>query len=219
MIVKKGNFGYIRSRRLVMCVISALMLAVILIMYFGARAHFGTNQNLFTILAALCCIPTGKSIVSTIMYFMASGCPADHRAAIDQASEGLVSAYDLYMTSYERNFVLLHTAIVNGSVLIFADPGTAQHKEPRRQAAPKPGKKNRFAGFMPSQTPDRPADVQEHIRTILANDGIRGWSVHVFTDADKYCRRVRECAETGYMEEWPRQGAEKILGILKAVSL
>ena len=219
MMVKKGSYGYIRNRRFIMCAVSALMLAVILIMYFGARAHFGTNRNLFTIFAALCCIPAGKSIVSTIMYFLADGCPAVYKDPIDTASAGLVSAYDLYMTSYERNFVLWHTAVINGSVLIFAAQDTAQHKEPKRKDTPRPAGKKRFAGIIPSTPPDRPADVQEHIRTILANDGIKNWNVHVFTDADRYCRRVSECAENGYSDTWPEQGAERILGILKAVSL
>lgn len=219
MTVKKGNYGYIGNRRITMSILSAAMLAIILIMYFGARAYFGTNRNLFTIFAALCCIPAGKCIVSTIMYFLADGCPKQYRDSLDAASGGLVSAYDLYMTSYERNFVLWHTAVVNGSVLVFAGKEAAQHREPKHRDAPKPSNRKRFAGFMPSTPPDRPADVQEHIVRILANDGISGWNVHVFTDADKYCRRIRECAGNGYTDAWPLQRAERILEILKAVSL
>ncbi|MBO5999986.1 MAG: hypothetical protein J6P87_09890 [Lachnospiraceae bacterium] len=198
MIVKKGDFGYLKNRKLLMSAASIFLLAVIMIMYFGAKAHFGTNRNLFTIFAALCCIPAGKSIVSTIMYFLAKGCPDSARRVIDPVMEGsaAVSAYDLYLTGYSRNYVLWHTSAVNKSILVYS---------PLCAASASGGRKNAVS-------------VEDHIKTILANDSITGWTVHVYGDDKKYTERLENILLSA-SHDAPLAGEKRVMEILKAVSL
>ena len=198
MIVKKGDFGYLENRRLLMSAASLFMLAVILIMYFGAKAHFGTNRNLFTVFAALCCIPAGKSIVSTIMYFLAKGCPGSARNMIDPviSGSGTVSAYDLYLTGYSQNYVLWHTCAIDKSILVFSPLLSTSGTAARKTAVP----------------------VEEHIKKILANDSINGWTVHVYTDVKKYTERLDNILHSA-PHDAPLSGEKRIMDILKAVSL
>ena len=194
MIVKKGNYGYIRNRKILMVCASLFMMAVILIMYFGAKAHFGTNRNLFTIFAALCCIPAGKSIVSTIMYLMASGCPADVRDAVEAAGSAAPSAYDLYMTSYSENYVLWHVTVSQKCVLVLMPPENAGSS----------GK----AGAGKKKGPG----IQEHIKGIFSNDSITGWTVHAFRDVSAYTNRIAGSPSLS-------AGEQRVMEILHAVSL
>lgn len=166
--MKKGKYGYIASRRKIKVAISLLLLAIVLIMYFGARAYFGTNRNLFTIFAALCCLPLGKEIVSTIMFFRARGCSQKAYARIGKHTGGITGAYDLYLTSYDRNFQLSHAAVSGKTVCAFTEDPKCDVK----------------AG-------------QIHILTMMKNDGYKDFSVKIFTDPDKYIARLDELRQRG----------------------
>ena len=104
----KGTFGYLKKRRIRSLIRSAFELAAVLAIYFTAWAILKDNKNVFTIMAALLCIPTGKSIVDTIMCFLATGCSDDAHARIEEvlaAAPGTFPAsYDLYLTGYQKNF-------------------------------------------------------------------------------------------------------------------
>lgn len=165
---KKGSFGYIASRRRIKILLSALLLAAVLVMYFGARAYFHTNKNLFTIFAALCCLPLGKEIVSTIMFFRAKGCSEKAHRQIEKHVGPLRSAYDLYLTSYDKNFQLSHAVVCGKSICALTE-------DPKCDAK---------AG-------------QSHILTMMKNDGYKGYTVKIFTDIGKYISRLDEMREGG----------------------
>lgn len=166
--MKKGNFGYIASRRKVKLVLCALLLAIVLIMYFGARAYFHTNRNLFTIFAALCCLPLGKQIVSAIMFFRARGCSESAHRIIEEHAGSLNAAYDLYLTSYDKNFQLSHAVVSGKSVCALTEDPKCDTK----------------AG-------------QSHILTMMKNDGYKGYTVKIFTDPDGYVKRLDEMRQGG----------------------
>ena len=121
----KGTFGYLKKRRIRSLIRSAFELAAVLAIYFTAWAILKDNKNVFTIMAALLCIPTGKSIVDTIMCFLATGCSDDAHARIEEvlaAAPGTFPAsYDLYLTGYQKNFALSHAAVADGAVCALTD--------------------------------------------------------------------------------------------------
>lgn len=165
---KKGKFGYIASARKVKIALCALLLAIVLIMYFGARAYFHTNKNLFTIFAALCCLPLGKQIVSAIMFFRARGCSESAHKKIAAHAGSLTAAYDLYLTSYDKNFQLSH-AVVNGKTI---------------------------CAFTEDPKCDTKAG-QSHILTMMKNDGYKGYTAKIFTNIDQYLNRLDEMRQGG----------------------
>ena len=133
--MKKGTFGYLQGKRMRSLCKSALLLAAVFIIFFAALHHFHTNRNVFSILAAVGALPAGRSIVETIMCFRARGASEAVRAAVDRAAAGEsgtgsglpaeTSAYDLYLTSYERAFSLSHAAAGNGRLIgLTEDAGT-----------------------------------------------------------------------------------------------
>lgn len=159
--IHKGEYGYITGRRKQVTALVIGMLAIVLMIYFGAYAILGTNQNLFTILAALICLPTAKMAVNMIMFYKASGCSENAYQAITEHVGDLTGAYDLYMTTDRENYAISHLVIGSGSVLAFTE-------DPKCSAG----------------------HAQTHIRQMMQGNGYHGYAVKVFSSLDSYTDRL-----------------------------
>ena len=82
--IEKGDYGYFRNQRQKKLIIMVLLYAMTLVMYFGAKAYFGTNRNLFTILAVLVVLPAAKYTVQFIMLVRAGECSSGVREEVEQ---------------------------------------------------------------------------------------------------------------------------------------
>ena len=60
--MKKGSFGYLNWKKKISILIAAVLVAMVMVVYFGALRYFGTNRNVFSLLAALMCLPAGKAV-------------------------------------------------------------------------------------------------------------------------------------------------------------
>ena len=122
---RKGEYGYIHSRRIFGAVRSALGLCAVLGIYFAARSYFGTNRNVFTIIAVLLCLPVGMWIVNLIMFCKAKGCTPGAHSLIEIHDAAVPGAYDLYLTGYDKNFQISHAALGDGVICALTeDRGT-----------------------------------------------------------------------------------------------
>ncbi len=188
MIGKKGTYGYIKRGRVRLGLITALLLAAVLGMYFGARWYFGTNKNIFTILAALCCIGVGKFAVDFVMFMRAGGCSEKARDIIELHAGRLEGAYDLFMTSYDKNFSISHAVCAGKSVCAFTEDARIDVK----------------AGEM-------------HIRTMLENDGFKGYTVKIFRNLDNYTGRLDDLNRLQDNRE--KKSVIGVMNLLKSISL
>ena len=193
MLKKKGSFGYLQGKRTFSIIKSALFLAAVLLIYFLALRHYHTNKNIFSLLAAVGALPTGRSIVESIMCMRAKGATGAVRDRIEKVP-GMplaASGYDLYLTSYERAFSVSHLAAADHTVLgLVEDPGT-----------------------------DAPLCVR-HIEQMLEKDGKEGYQVQICSDPDEYIRALTGlCAAAG--QEPPDQLEEDLAvrNLLLAISL
>ena len=163
--MKKGSYGYLEKARKVSLIKSGLFLAAVLIVYFGALFYFKTNKNVFSILAAVGALPTGRSIVLSIMYLRAGSASARAYEAIEKACslpEGC-SGYDLYLTGYEHSFSVSHLAVLDRTVVGLAE--------------------------------DNSMDIrlcEAHIRDMVRKDEHVGYDVHIYRDLDEYIRTLQE---------------------------
>ena len=157
--MKKGSFGYLESARKKSLIKSGLFLAAVLIVYFGALFYFKTNKNVFSILAAVGALPTGRSIVLSVMYLRAESASEKARKAVEKAGglpEGC-SGYDLYLTGYEHSFSLSHAAVLDRTVV--------------------------------GLTEDETMDIrlcQNHIRDMVRKDEHVGYEVRIYRDLQEY---------------------------------
>ena len=188
MIGRKGTYGYIKRGRILFGTVTFCLLAAVLAMYFGAQWYFKTNKNVFTILAALSCIGVGKFAVDFIMFCRAGGCSESAREAIELHKGKLPGAYDLFMTSYDKNFAISHAVCAGKCVCAL--------------------------------TEDEKCDTRSgemHIRTMLENDGFKGYTVKIFKNLDNYTERLDDLNRLDDSKE--KKSVAGVINLLKSISL
>lgn len=163
--MKKGSFGYLQKKRVFSLVKSILFLAAVLIIYFTALHHFQTNKNIFSIIAAVGALPTGRSIVETVMCYRARSASDRVRQKVEEIPgiSSCYSLYDLYLTSYERAYSLSHAAIGNGLLV----------------------------GLTEAQDTDCRLCGQ-HICDMAAKEGIEGFKADIYRDLDEYAAALKD---------------------------
>ncbi|MCR5501515.1 MAG: hypothetical protein K6F53_00745 [Lachnospiraceae bacterium] len=123
MKAEKGNFGYLKKKRTRVLLWTLLCFGVSLALFFTGIITTGTRKNLLTIVAVLGLLPASKSAVSLVLLFLAKGCSEEDRDRIEKIPQTFLSLYDMYFTSYEKNFSLSHMIVTDGIVLGYAaDP-------------------------------------------------------------------------------------------------
>lgn len=189
--IVKGNYGYIEAKKRQTIVLVVLLLILILSVYFGAYYYFGTNQNWFTIMAALICLPTAKIAVSMIMFLKASGCSEMAHKEIERCAQELTAAYDLYMTTERENYALSHAVVAGGSVVALTE-------DPKCNAN----------------------NGQTHIRHMMQGNGYHGYTVKIFTQIDSYTQRLEQLELIASNEDSRTQEKNaEVLHLLKQISL
>lgn len=165
-MVKKGNYGYIRSSRIRKILLALILTAAAALTYFGARWHFQTSKNIFTIMAALMCLPAGRAILDVIMFFRAPCCSEEAMKEIEARIGNTPGAYDLYLTTYQKNFSLSHVCVSSGSVLGLTEDPSCDVSE-----------------------------GQAHIRRSMEKDGFKGYTIKIFSDRSKYVQRLEDISK------------------------
>lgn len=113
----KGDFGYITKKRNRVILLTILYFAISVAIIVTGYVTTGTKKNLLTVVGILGCLPACKSAVSMIMFIRAKGCSAKTYDSINPLCDNLISMYDMYFTSYSKNYPISHM-IVNNSVII-----------------------------------------------------------------------------------------------------
>lgn len=122
----------------------------------------GSNLNLLTVVAMLGMLPASKSAVDMILFFKTHGCPEETYQKIEPHAKGLPTAYELYLTSYSKNFPLDAVTVKNNTIVGLTLDGKCDC-----------------------------AAANVHILEIMKKNALKP-SVKIFTDISKYCRRLDE---------------------------
>ncbi len=164
---EKGTYGYIKKQRRWEMIKTLLMFGVSIALYAAGYIATKSNKNFLTLAAVLGCLPASKSAVNMIMFFKAKGCSARMREVIGERAEGLCGRYDLYVTSYAKNFQISHLVM----------------------------KGKNIAGITEQQDFDEAACYQ-HVKTLFAQNGFHDITVKIFKDREKYLERLKSLRES-----------------------
>lgn len=157
----KGNFGYIKAKRKLVILRTIVYFAISLALFAAGYMTTGSKNNLLTIVAILGCLPACKSLVNTIMFLRATGCSEMAKNALEPVEGRLIGMYDMYFTSYQKNFAVSHM-IVEGKVIL---------------------------GYTENDKCDRKA-CEEHLQTMLKQGGFKDMTVKISGDLQKYIRQL-----------------------------
>lgn len=172
--IRKGEYGYIANARKLTIIRTVIYFALCAAVFIIGYVTTGTRRNLLTIVAVLGCLPASKSLVNTIMFIRARGCDEDTHAQIEDTlkkagdlSSRMKSAYDLYMTSYNKNYPVSHLTVYG----------------------------NMVTGLIPGADTDIVNGCEKHIDERLKQEGISGLTIKIFNDTGKYVLRLEKLSE------------------------
>ncbi len=163
---QKGKAGYIALAKKQRLIIALIMLAIPLTIFFTAKAYVGTNRNVFSIVAALGCIPAAKCIVDFIMIAMQKDAPEEIIRITEKEAGDLPRAYELVVTAYEGRMPLDALVVCGNNAIAHTTYGK------REQIG----------------------QMEKHISKILTGNGYSPVNVHIFSEKKAYAERVRQLA-------------------------
>lgn len=155
----KGEYLYLKEKKKAEILKTICFFGISLALYLIGYISTGSNKNYLTIIAVLGCLPASKSAVSMIMNLRVKGCSEAAYEKIRKVTEE--GAYNLYFTTYDKNYDLSHVYVKGMTVI-----GFAETKKPNA------------------------ADFEEHIKVCLKRDGIEGVNIKLYGNLEDYLTRV-----------------------------
>ena len=159
----KGEFLYFQKKKNMEIIKTLLLFGISAALYIAGIIATGSNKNYLTIVAILGCLPASKSAVSMIMYLKAKGCTKEAYEYISGKVGENVGAYNLYFTSYDKNFDMYHVFVKGMTIIAYTENSKIVE--------------NAF---------------EEHIKTVLNRDSITGVNVKLYKDLQKYVTRIEQ---------------------------
>lgn len=175
--IPKGNYGYIEYQKKASVIRTVLFFALSLAVYGLGIYSTGSNKNLLTIVAVLGLLPSCKSAVNAVMFLRASGCSQTSKEKISLYDDKLTGFYDMYFTSYQKNFPISHM-VLKGNVI---------------------------CAYTESEKCDIRAG-EAHLEHLLKQEGYKNMSIKIFDNLDKYVDRLSQLLDLDVTESKNRDG-------------
>ena len=159
----KGDYLYLQNKKKMEILKTIVFFGISAALYIAGYIATGSNKNYLTIFAVLGCLPASKSAVSMIMNLKVKGCSEAAYKAISRKMGENAGAYNLYFTSYDKNYDTSHLFVKGMTVIALTE-----------------NEKFSEAGF------------EEHVKTVLNRDAIKGVNVKAYRDIEKYIARMEQ---------------------------
>ena len=161
--VYKGDYGYIKYRKSIATIRTVICLLITVGIYVTGLVVYKSQKNVYSIIAALGCLPTGWSAVNMIMFLKAKACSAADRDKIEAAKGGLLIRYDHVITSYDKNFYVNASTVLDKNICCYSADEDIDE-----------------------------IDCEKHIKKMIAQGGYSNYSIKIFTDLNKFCDRLEQ---------------------------
>ncbi|MGN0361384.1 MAG: hypothetical protein ACI4ET_00935 [Bilifractor sp.] len=190
MKIKKGQYGYIRHEQIMRTVRTIVAFAIDFgIFAFGLYMNDGSRRNIYSIIAAVGCIPAAMSLVGMIMMLMQKPMKADLHERIHAHAGSLLMLYELFLTTHDQNLFLDAVAVcgeyVTAYTHISAAPGAIQ--------------------FMDG-----------HIRKSILQSGYKV-TVKIFTNEKNFLERIDQLREK--QDVAPSDHDEEVAAVIRQIAL
>lgn len=178
----KGTYGYLENHKAYTAIRTLIYFLLCTGLYVMGYVTTGSNKNLLTVVAVLGCLPACKSLVNLIMFLKAGGCSRELMQRVREYDESLITFYDLYFTSYQKNYAISHMAL-KGNVLC------GMTENPKCDVN----------------------EAEKHLEQMLTQEGIKNITVKIFANADKYVDRLSQLKNLETEEHKNRDGIINLL--------
>lgn len=182
LLTPKGSYGYLENRKLYTALRTVLFFLLSIGLYVIGLVTTGSNKNLLTIVAVLGCLPACKSLVNFILFLRAKGCSEGLKNALSDYDEKLTVFYDLYFTSYQKNFSISHMALKGGILCGITEDPACNAQE-----------------------------AQKHLETMLSQEGIKNVTVNIFSQEVAYIDRLSRLSNMDVEDHKEKEGIVGLL--------
>ncbi len=162
----KGNYGYIRTKTKLVILRTIIFFAISLALFAAGIITTHTRKNLLTVVAVLGCLPACKSLVNMIIFIRARACSDSAYRRIKEAEGHLIGMYDMYFTSYQKNYALSHMVVEDHIILGFTEDAKCD-----------------LSG------------CREHLETMLKQAGFKDMTITITGELSKYCEQLVQLNE------------------------
>ncbi len=177
----KGTEGYLSKQKKIEILKTVICFGISLILFIIGYVTTKTKGNLLTIVAVLGCLPASKCAVNMIMHLRIRECSKEAKEQLLLHSGNLNGYFNLYFTSYSKNYPTSYLVITANSILAYCE-------------SPKVV----------------PKDFENHIKDLLIKDGVTDITVKLYLDLPKYIARLDEL-NNGTINVTENNSVKKIL--------
>ena len=126
MKTEKGCAGYVKYQQRIRTIRTIILFAIVFgVFAAGMIINGGDRRSLFSIAAAVLCIPAAMSAVSMIMMWMRKPVAYDFAEEMQKAAGDARLLMELYVTTKEHGLYLHAVVIRDGQVAAYAPDGRA----------------------------------------------------------------------------------------------
>lgn len=159
----RGQRNYIKTQKVYEVIRTVIYFAIPISLFVAGYIMTGRRTNLLTVVAVLGCLPASRSLVSCIMFFQFHSCSKEVADRVWWHCRDMGFLYDCVFTSSKRNYFISHMAIRANTVVGFSEDKDFPEK-----------------------------DFYEHIENLFAMHKQPDVTVKIFTDLNKYERRLMQ---------------------------
>lgn len=116
MKIEKGNPGYIKAKKTKYLMWAAAEFAVVLAIFILGYVQTGTRKNLFTIVAAVGCLPAAKMLVEFIAMYPHRGIEAEKYREIVAKAPLILCLFDLLISSPQK-LMQVDAIVISGHIV------------------------------------------------------------------------------------------------------
>lgn len=166
---RKGEYGYIRSEKLRRLLRTVLLFGIAFgIFAVGLVLNNGDRRNIYSIVAAVGCIPGAMSMTGLIMIWLRRPMKEDLYREISAGAGSLLMLYELYLTTQDKNMFLDAAAVCGEYVMAYTSEKASSGE----------------IAFM-----------EQHIRRSMQAGGGYRMTAKIYTDTGKYLERLAQLQE------------------------
>lgn len=161
--IQKGEFGYLPYEKKITTIRTIILFVIAVIIFLTGYIWTKTKANIFSIIAVLDLLPASRSLVNMIMYYRTPKYDEDIKNSFDKIKGNVSIVYQLYLTSYQKNF----------PVSCFAVKG------------------NHLIGYTEFEKCDANA-CEQHLKDLLAQNALKNVTVKIFKEKDRFEERIQQ---------------------------
>ncbi|MBE5875309.1 MAG: hypothetical protein E7290_00320 [Lachnospiraceae bacterium] len=117
----KGDYGYMQRQTKLEIIKTVVFFGLSFGLMLMGYLSTGTKTNLLTVVAVLGLLPASKSLVSMIMYLKVPKYKEEVWQSVEEKKGEVKVLYNLYLTSYKKNFAINAFAIRGNNVIGYTE--------------------------------------------------------------------------------------------------